>query len=70
MTNIKLNLSGLTCDSCIRNVTNILKLNDHVTNVISVNLESSEIEVDNDSEEVLDTVIEDIEDIGYGVSLA
>ena len=70
MPNVKLNLSGLTCSTCQRNVTNILNANDHVTNVISVELFSAEIEVNNDSESVLESIIEDITDIGYEASLA
>ena len=70
MANVKLKLAGLTCDSCIRNVTNILKGNDYVTNIIDLNLTSAEIEVENSSKEALDSIIEDIVDIGYEASLA
>lgn len=60
----------MTCGTCERNVTNILKSHDHVTNVLHVDLTSAKIEVEDDSKQVLDSVIEDIDDIGYEVTLA
>ena len=70
MPKIYLNLAGLTFNTCERNVTNILRANDHVTNVYHVDLTSAEIEVDDDSNEALKDIIEDIVDIGYEASLA
>ena len=70
MPNIKLRLSGLTCGSCIRNVTNILKANDHVIKVLHVDLSSAEIEVDVTSQSILNSIFVDVSDIGYTASLA
>ena len=67
--NVKFNLSDLTCSSYLGNVTNILNAYDHVPNVISVELTFAEIKVNDDSKFVLDSVIEDIVDIGYKPAL-
>lgn len=60
MTNVKLNLSGFTCDSCSRNVTNIFKVNNYVDKVMCVDLMFAEVDVYNISKEALDTIIENI----------
>ena len=69
MPKIKLQLAGLTCDTCERNVTNVLRGNDHVLNIFHVDLTTADIEIDDASNEAVKSLIEDITEIGYKVSV-
>ena len=70
MSVVKLKLNGLTCDSCIKSVTNILNSIDNVKNVIKVELKEAEVEVNDNSQESLNEIITEITDIGYEAQLA
>lgn len=67
MTQIKLKLDGLTCDMCVRSVTNILKLNSSVKEV-TVGLKEANVEVTDPS--VGPELVQSVEEIGYQAKLA
>jgi copper chaperone CopZ len=70
MPNVKFQLSGLTCGACIKSVTTVLKNHDNVKAVLSVDLTSAEIEVDDSSDAVIKNIIEEIADIDYQATVA
>ncbi|MFW9929786.1 MAG: heavy-metal-associated domain-containing protein [Candidatus Thorarchaeota archaeon] len=69
MANVELKLAGLTCDSCIRSVTGILKSLDNVSDV-KVELTKAEVSITEKNDEKIQELISAITDIGYEAQLA
>lgn len=65
MSDIKLEVGGMTCMGCVKNVTNALKELDGVSN-IDVSLQDNEAKLTIDESKIdVQTVVDKLEDIGF-----